>query len=91
VEVKQYKWVTLSELRSAVAQVLDTWSRLAKRFDVPEAVLLVYRLGGRPVHIEGELPAANGRLLIQVVNLAPPGDSGSKAKTPLVVTSRDLL
>jgi hypothetical protein len=29
VEVKQYKRVTLSQLRSAVAQVLDTWARLA--------------------------------------------------------------
>lgn len=91
VEVKQSKELTSTYLRGAVAQVLDTWQRLATRFELPESILLVFRLGGAPVQVPSELITPQGRLLIRVVNLAPTSISGSRAEKPVRLSPEDLL
>jgi hypothetical protein len=91
VEAKQYEDATAAELRAAVAQVRDTWQRFANRFDTPEAILLIFRVGGRNLDLPPELPTSLGRLILQVVNVAPISISGSRAKAPLTLAAEDLL
>jgi hypothetical protein len=91
VEVKQYTSVTRSALKKAISQVRQTWQKFAARFDTPEAILLVFRLGGRSLDVPFTLETRQGRLLIQVVDVAPPKVSGSRTSTPLKLDENDLL
>lgn len=95
VEAKQYEKVdeaTVGKLKEGLAQTLNTWSRLANRWRVPEAFLLVFRRSGRPLDFEGsELQVSRGRLYVLCVDLADSAESGSRAERPVVVNLKALL
>ena len=92
VEAKQYAKPERAKLAKSVAQVFDTWGRLANRYNVAEAFLLVFRIGGRPLQLPDSVPANGRKLNLQVVDLAPAAETGSRAKKPpLVLTESDLL
>jgi hypothetical protein len=91
VEVKQYSAATNAALCRAVSQVRHTWQLFAKRFDTPEAVLLVFRLDGRPLDLPPELSTSLGRLIVEVVDVGPRAKSGSRALAPLTMSAEDLL
>jgi hypothetical protein len=95
VEAKQYENVgdgVATKLGDGVAQTLNTWSRLAKRWDVPEAFLLVFRRSGRPIELEStELRVNGGRLYVLCVDLAEASESGSRAEIPVRIDLKALL
>jgi hypothetical protein len=95
VEAKQFEAVAegvVQGLRSGLQQALNTWDRLAKRWYIPEAFLLVFRRSGRPIAIEPPFIEYGHRwLYVIVVDIAVGEESGSHAKEPVRVTLSDLL
>lgn len=95
VEAKQYEQVgqgTPKQLQRALAQTLNTWARLSKRWNVPEAFLLVFRRSGRPLELENtELRANGGRLYVLCVDLGDAAESGSRAEPPVRIDLKGTL
>lgn len=95
VEAKQYEGVSdaiIGKLRKDLAQTLNTWSRLANRWNVPEAFLLVFRRSGRSIEFENaELRVGGGRLYVLCVDLAEASESGSRAEVPVRIDLKALL
>lgn len=95
VEAKQYENVgdaIAADLRKGLAQTLNTWSRLANRWCVPEAFLLLFRRSGRPLELENsELRVNGGRLYVLCVDLADASESGSRAESPVRIDLKALL
>jgi hypothetical protein len=95
VEAKQYEKIGngfAGKLKEDIAQTLNTWGRLAKRWSLPEAFVLIFRRSGRPVELDRtELRVRGRRLYVCCVDLAPPDESGSRSKEPVHVQVGDLL
>lgn len=95
VEAKQYADVGpafTNGLRGDLAQTLNTWGRLAKRWWTPEAFLLIFRRSGRPIEIDQPGVSYLGRrLYVLVVDLGAPNESGSRAMEPVRVSLPDLM
>jgi hypothetical protein len=92
VEAKQYTTASASAFSKYVSQVFDTWGRLRNTYDLPEAFLLVFRLGGRKVDLPEVVKSCGRSLNLHLVDLAPAAKTGSRAKqAPLVLTEADLL
>jgi len=95
VEAKQYKKVaggTRKKLAEDVAQTLNTWARLATKWRVPEAFLLVFRRSGAHLEFESnEVRTPRGVLRIEIVDLAGPEESGSRTKKVVTIRTEDLL
>lgn len=95
VEAKQYEQVgqgTPKQLQMALAQTLNTWARLSKRWNVPEAFLLVFRRSGRPLEFENpELRVSGGRLYVLCVDLADAEESGSRAEPAVRIDLKAIL
>lgn len=95
VEAKQYKDVgpgIIAALRKNLAQTLSTWDRLAQRWTVPEAFLLVFRLSGRPLAMETPHVRYRGRnLYLHCVDLGAAAESGSRASEPVRIDLRNLI
>jgi hypothetical protein len=95
VEAKQYERVrqgTAKQLEEALAQTLNTWARLSKRWNVPEAFLLVFRRSGRPLEFENpELRVSGGRLYVLCVDLADAEESGSRAEPAVRIDLKAIL
>lgn len=95
VEAKQYAEDTKAiakMVQKAVAQMLDTWGRLAQTDDVREGFLLIFRRGGPRVELP-ELLRFNGKhLYLVVADIAPAAESGSKQKLkPILLSPEQLL
>jgi hypothetical protein len=95
VEAKQYENVSdgiVADLRKDLAQTINTWRRLSKRWRTPEAFLLVFRRSGRPIEIENpEVRHQGKRLYVLVVDLGAAEESGSRAKEPVHIDIKALL
>jgi hypothetical protein len=95
VEAKQYENVgdgLVDALRRALAQTINTWSRLAKRWRIPEAFLLIFRRSGRPIEIENpQVHWVAKRLYVLVVDLGAASESGSRASQPVRIDIAELL
>lgn len=95
VEAKQYERIgprIANKMRSDVAQTLNTWARLSKRWHTPEAFLVVFRRSGRHIDItHRSVRAGCGHLYVLCIDLGPPSQSGSKAGSVVKVDARDLV
>lgn len=95
VEAKQYERVgdaLAAAVRKDLAQTVNTWSRLGKRWHLPEAFLLIFRRSGRPIELERTEARINGRrLYVLVVDLASPEESGSRARQAVRINVANLL
>jgi hypothetical protein len=95
VEAKKYENVSdgiLTKLRSDLAQTLNTWERLAKRWDLPEAFLLIFRLSGRPIKLVHPMVRLSGRrLYVCCVDLGEAKESGSRSELPIQVNLEELV
>ena len=81
VEAKQYAARSpLPMLRKAVAQVWDTWGRLSSTYEIREAFLVVFRLGGPRLPLPEFVSHGRNRLYLQLVDIGEERLSGSKQR-----------
>lgn len=79
-------------LRKAFWQVLDTWGRLRGTLSLPEAFLLIFRLGGPRVEIPNVIQLDGRLLYVWVVDLGPADQSGARqGLTPVVVAVDEVV
>lgn len=95
VEAKQYENIGeafLTAVKADLAQTMNTWDRLAKRWLVPEAFLVIFRRSGRPLALENVEARHRGRrLYVLDVDLAAASESGSRSSEPVRVDIQALL
>jgi len=93
VEAKVY--ADASSARKAVkgglAQLQDYASRLSAGWQPTENCLLVFRLGGPRVEIQGDLRFGTHEVRIELIDLTDAAAGGSRSKAPLVIRAQDAM
>jgi hypothetical protein len=89
VEAKQFGTTTKGAVQKAVRQTLATWARLKNRATLREAALVFFCHGNtRLTFRDSVLEYPEGRLLLQVVDIAP--ESGHHGPRVLEIVPDDL-
>ncbi len=92
VEAKQYGDANPRVIVThAVRQVWDTWGRLANTYHLPEAFLVVFRIGGPRVLLPESVVDHGRRLYLVLVDIGPATESGSRQKSAAITMTEEEL
>lgn len=90
VEAKQYNGASRSKVAEAFRQVWGTWGRLENAYRVPEAFLLVFRVGGPRIDLPVRLRCCGRTLYPVVVDISEQAGSREKRR-PWSFSETELL
>ena len=93
VEAKQYSSQNpRTRILQGTWQTLDTWGRLRQAYDLDEAFLVVFRLGGPRLELPESVSVHGRRFYLVLVDLGPTEISGSRQRlNPITISAEEIL